>query len=137
MQKENNVKTKITDIKKEDKKEVLLKTLEKSYGNVSDACKMANISRNQFYKYVRTDEDFKEKVDELQESLIDIAETALYKQIEAKNITAIIFFLKTKGKQRGYIERVEHVNKEVQEFENKTEEQILKEIELLDKNIIK
>jgi hypothetical protein len=135
MQKGKEQKQNKTDITC-NKKEILLETLLKSYGNVSDACRMANISRNQFYNYTRTDEVFKEKVEELQESLIDKAETALYKQIESQNITAIIFFLKTKGKSRGYVERVEHVNKEVQEFD-KTEEDLIKELEQLDSRIIK
>jgi hypothetical protein len=41
------------------------------------------------------------------EKMLDFAESKLFKQIDAENITAIIFFLKTQGKKRGYIERQE------------------------------
>ena len=38
---------------------------------------------------------------------IDFAESQLHKQIRDGNSTATIFFLKTKGKKRGYVERQE------------------------------
>ena len=41
---------------------------------------------------------------DVEEGLIDLCETKLMQQINEGNLTAIIFFLKTKGKQRGYIE---------------------------------
>lgn len=42
------------------------------------------------------------------ESLVDLAESQLLKKIQNGDNTMIIFFLKTQGKARGYIERVEH-----------------------------
>lgn len=39
---------------------------------------------------------------------VDDAEEALHSQVQAKDTTAIIFTLKTQGKSRGYVERVEH-----------------------------
>lgn len=46
-------------------------------------------------------------ITDARESMIDTAESMLYKQIGEGNTTAIIFFLKTQGRQRGYIERQE------------------------------
>ena len=92
-------------------KKILLQSLENSFGNISEACKKVSISRKTFYNYLRDDEDFKEAVEEIEESLIDLAESELYNQISKENTTALIFFLKTKGKKRGYIERTEVINK--------------------------
>lgn len=93
----------ITDRKKRD----LLKALEKSLGIVSHACKAAKVSRESHYKWYREDEDYKKQVDELNNLALDLAESKLHKQIQESNLTAIIFFLKCKGKERGYIEKNE------------------------------
>jgi len=92
-------------------KKILLKALENNFGNISEACKKVSISRRTFYNYLRDDDVFKEAVEEIEESLIDLAESELYNQITKENTTALIFFLKTKGKKRGYIERTEVINK--------------------------
>ena len=88
-------------------KGALLKALEKSLGIVTTACKSADCSRETFYKYCKEDEVFKGKVDELSNITLDFAESQLHKQIQDGNTTATIFYLKTKGKKRGYIERTE------------------------------
>jgi len=46
-------------------------------------------------------------VKEARESLIDDAESELYKQMFKGNTAALLFFLKTQGKDRGYVERFE------------------------------
>ena len=43
----------------------------------------------------------------IQDSLLDLAESKLLENIENNENTAIIFYLKTKGKKRGYIEKQE------------------------------
>ena len=88
-------------------KGTLLKALEKSLGIVTTACKSAGCNRDTFYKYCKEDEVFKGKVDELSNITLDFAESQLHKQIQDGNTTATIFYLKTKGKKRGYIERTE------------------------------
>jgi len=85
----------------------LLISLEKSLGVVTSACKSVECSRETFYKYCKEDEEFKAKVDELSNITLDFAESQLHKQIQDGNTTATIFYLKTKGKKRGYVERTE------------------------------
>lgn len=88
-------------------KAALLKALEKSLGIVTSACKSAGCARNTFYEYCKDDAEFKEKVEDISNLTLDFAESQLHEQIKDGNTTATIFFLKTKGKKRGYVERQE------------------------------
>jgi len=85
----------------------MLEALEKSLGIVSTACKMVDISRQTHYDWIKKDDNYKKAVDSIQDSVLDFAESHLYKLVKEGNPAATIFFLKTKGKKRGYIERQE------------------------------
>lgn len=87
-------------------KKRLLESLEKNLGHVTEACKAAGISRKTFYKYKKEDPEFKKKVKEIEEIQIDFVESKLIQNIKKGDKTSIIFYLKTKGKHRGYYERV-------------------------------
>jgi hypothetical protein len=89
------------------KKEAMLEALEKSLGIVSTACKMVDMGRTTHYQWIKEDADYKKAVDSIQDSVLDFAESHLYKLVKEGNPAATIFFLKTKGKKRGYIERQE------------------------------
>ena len=89
------------------KKGLMLEALEKSLGIVSTACKMVDISRQTHYAWLKADEEYKSAVNSIQDSVLDFAESHLYKLVKDGNPAATIFFLKTKGKKRGYIERQE------------------------------
>ena len=91
----------------EHNKRNVLDALEKSFGIVTTACKTVGVSRTQFYQWLKDDAAFKKQVDDLQNVTLDMAESQLHKQILGGNTTATIFYLKTKGKKRGYIERQE------------------------------
>jgi hypothetical protein len=88
-------------------KESLLEALEKSLGVATSACKSVGCSRETFYRYCKEDEEFKKNVEDISNIALDFAESQLHKQIMDGNTTATIFYLKTKGKNRGYIERSE------------------------------
>lgn len=88
-------------------KKNLLEALEQSLGVVTTACKIVGCNRSTFYDYYNKDEDFKKSVDELQNMTLDFVESQLHKQIKDGNTTATIFYLKTKGKKRGFVERQE------------------------------
>jgi len=91
--------------KSEHLKKELLSALRNSLGVVSTACEKLGISRTTYYKYYNEDRSFKEQVDNIGEATIDFAESKLFELIKSGNVTATIFFLKTKGKKRGYIEK--------------------------------
>lgn len=93
------------DVQKD--KEKLLVLLKECSGIVTFACEKAGLSRQTFYRWCRDDPEFKERVDAINELQIDVAEASLLKKIQSGDTTAIIFYLKTKGKDRGYSERRE------------------------------
>ena len=93
--------------KTEQHKKALLEALEKSLGVVTTACNRAGVGRTTYYDWYNSDEDFKQSVDDLQNVALDFAESQLHKQIAENSTTATIFYLKTKGKKRGYVERQE------------------------------
>ena len=88
-------------------KKALIEALEKSLGVVTTACKLVGVNRSTFYQYVKDDPEFAEAVKDIDEVTIDFAESQLHKQIKDGNTTATIFYLKTKGKKRGYVEKTE------------------------------
>jgi adenylate kinase len=89
------------------KKKALIQALEKSLGVVTSACKKVGVGRTTYYDWYNNDEEFKKQVDELQNVALDFAESQLHNQIQKNNTAATIFFLKTKGKGRGYTEKSE------------------------------
>ena len=89
-------------------KEKLLKVLEDNKGNVSAACKSAGISRGVFYVWKNEDKDFRDKVNEIDESVGDFVENKLMTRIDKEDTTAMIFYCKTKLKHRGYTEKPEN-----------------------------
>ena len=58
----------------------------------------------------------KETIDALNEETLDYAESKLLQSIRDGNVTSIIFYLKTKGKKRGYVEQVDN-NVSINPFE--------------------
>lgn len=89
------------------KKKAMLEALEKALGIVTQACKMVGIHRSTHYDWMNSDEDYKSAVEDLGDVALDFAESKLHKLIDSGNPAATIFYLKTKGKNRGYVERQE------------------------------
>ena len=93
--------------KSDTKKRAMLEALEKSLGIVTTACKSADVSRDTHYRYLKEDEEYKRKVEQVEDIALDFAESMLMQNMKAGKETSNIFFLKTKGKKRGYIEKQE------------------------------
>ncbi len=120
------------------KKEIII-ALEKSLGIVTTACKKVGIARSTFYDWYNSDNQFKNNVDDINFICLDFGESALLKLIEEGNVSATIFYLKTKGKSRGYVERQEIVQRvdietELQELTDEQLHQRLAELRNAIKN---
>lgn len=88
-------------------KEKVLEALKQSLGIISNACIKCNISRPTFYKWYKEDEKFREGVDDVTETQKDFVEGNLLKKIKDGDTSCIIFYCKTRLKDRGYAERYE------------------------------
>ena len=102
-----------------EKKYKFLEVFEKYLGNISQSCKVIGIDRKTYYNWINKDNNFKNKVNEILEAQIDLVESKLIEKIQNNDLGAIIFYLKTKGKNRGYSEKYELEKKDVKEFSNK------------------
>ena len=98
--------TKVSD-NSDNNKKAMIEALEKTLGVVTEACKKVKIARQTHYRWLEEDSDYKTAVEGITDIAIDFAETQLHRQIREQNTTATIFYLKTKGKNRGYVERQE------------------------------
>lgn len=92
----------------ERKKKKFIEALREGRGIITYACQKIGISRKTYYDWYQNDSEFKMLADEVNDTTIDVVESKLLSAINEGNLTAIIFYLKTKGKKRGYIERTEH-----------------------------
>lgn len=88
-----------------EKRKLFLKAFERTAGNISQSCKAINIDRGTYYNWIGRNQKFAREVEAVKQSLVDLTESKLMELINEKNPTAIIFYLKTQGKDRGYIEQ--------------------------------
>lgn len=88
-------------------KKAMIEALEASLGIVTQACKAVGIARSTHYEWFNSDPEYKTAVEAIADIALDFAESQLHKQIQNGEVSSTIFYLKTKGKKRGYIEKTE------------------------------
>ena len=77
-------------------------------GNISAVARAFGKSRKWIYQYCKEKHpELWDCVEDARETMLDNAESQLYKNILSGKETSLIFYLKTQGKQRGYIEKTE------------------------------
>lgn len=106
-------------------KKVMLAALKESLGVISTAAKLARLERKTHYLWMDKDPSYKEAVENIVNTAIDFAETSLLTQIKENNTTATIFYLKTKGKHRGYIDTNTNVTINHNHMEKYSEAELL------------
>lgn len=94
------------------RKNAMLQALEKTLGVVTTAARQAGIERTTHYNWMKEDPDYKRAVESLDDVALDFAESKLHSLIQNDDTAATIFYLKTKGKKRGYVERQEFTGNE-------------------------
>ena len=109
-------------------KELFIQIFKSNATNLSSSCRAFKINRKTFYDWYNADENFREAVEEARMEIKDFGESQLFTLmkgipkldkkgkligwISRPDTAAIIFFNKTKNKDRGYVERMEIRNRE-------------------------
>lgn len=86
----------------------MIDALTRAGGYVSSAAKLLKCSVQTVYTYIEKFESVRSAKFDIEERTLDSAEIALISNIQKGETASIIFYLKTKGKNRGYVERQEH-----------------------------
>lgn len=81
-------------------------------GNQSEAARALGTARKVIADYLNRHPELRVLLAEINEAEVDFSEGKLKQLIAAGDKGAIIFHLKCKGKQRGWVERVEHTGKD-------------------------
>jgi len=84
------------------RKRLLLEYLAQTRGIISPACKRAGIARRTFYYWLETDKEFYNACVDIDEESVDFVESKLMDRIDAGSEKAIFFYLRTRGRARGY-----------------------------------
>lgn len=79
----------------------ILRTLEKDY--------KIKVTRNAIYERKYSDPDVADAFTEAEETVLDVAENRVVTAVNSGERWAVTFYLKTKGRKRGYAERQEIV----------------------------
>lgn len=88
-------------------KEQFLKAIENSGGYVSLIAERVGCALSTVYEWRDNNPEIAEAIKREKIRQVDHAEGKLQSLIKKENPTAIIFYLKTQGKDRGYVERTE------------------------------
>jgi len=88
-------------------KKILIEAMERSLGIVTAACKECQISRDRFYHYYNTDDDFKKAINDIYDIQTDFVENQLFKKIKEGSERSILFYMRYKGKKRGYTDSLD------------------------------
>lgn len=85
----------------------IVKALDQSAGIVTLAAQKLKITPQALRRYLRQFPELQEARDEATERNLDLAESNVVRGLQQNDKTYTIFYLKTKGKERGWVERQE------------------------------
>jgi len=83
----------------------VIEAIKEARGFVTVAASKLGCSRTSMYVYLKRFATAQTAIEDEREKRHDFVESKLMKAIDNDNITAMIFYLKTQCKERGYVER--------------------------------
>lgn len=81
--------------------------IEPTKGNVAAIARALGTSRGTVWNRIQSSPPLQKLLADARETMLDNAESSLYRAVLAGEAWAVCFFLKTQGKSRGYVERQE------------------------------
>lgn len=98
-----------------------------SRGNVSVAASSLSTTRNLLYTHIKKNPQLAQVLTDAREAIVDAAENALMAAVINKQGWAVCFTLKTLGRSRGYIERIETIGANVNiDWDDLTDDELAK-----------
>lgn len=130
-------KIRLSDISKPVRRKLFLRALIKCNGVIKDACEATGVARTTVYNWIEKYPDFAEALTMIEDSGIDFAESKLFENIDKGLEASIIFFLKTRGKKRGYQETGEGSNRSQlqKKIEESSDEELREQLRTLEEKI--
>ncbi len=83
-----------------------------SRGNVAVIARKLGVSRGTIWNRCNESTTLMAALSDARETMLDNAESMLYKKVMEGSTIELLFFLKTQGRNRGYVERHEVTGKE-------------------------
>ena len=87
--------------------EPVITAIREMNGNLSAVARKLGVCRQTLYTYIDRHPSVQAVVADARETMLDNAESSLYRAVLNGEAWAVCFFLKTQGKRRGYVERQE------------------------------
>jgi hypothetical protein len=85
----------------------VVEAVRRAQGHVSLAAHMLGLDFSTVYKMAKRVPSVAQAIREEREKMLDVAEAQVYRKVKEGDNTMTIFFLKTQGKHRGWVERQE------------------------------
>lgn len=85
----------------------VIRALKENLGNVTRASEAIGMTRESLHRRIAGSDKLKAALQESREELLDVAESALIRNVKNGLEASIFFTLKTLGKKRGYSEKQE------------------------------
>ena len=89
--------------------ERLMEAMRKNRAIMAYAAEALGVTRQAVFDYIKRRPHLHAEIDEINETILDVSEDKLFNAIAAGDSRCIMFHLRTKGKNRGYVERTEMV----------------------------
>jgi len=94
-------------------KPAIIKAIRNSYGNITIIAERLGCERMTIYNWLQKDEEIAQMIKDEREKIVDLAESKLVSKVEEGSETMIALVLKTLGRERGYVEKQNIVNENV------------------------